>query len=111
MSGASLDQAQNDGLQLSHCAKIHERSSPNLRELLSRSSRLLAHPHDVIGPLWGPCPGPAETLSQLGHQGVTPLFIAAQRGHGEVVQQLIAAGPLGGLEDLLSEGRKGGHTV
>ena len=41
---------------------------------------------------------PREPLSQLGHQGITPLFIAAQHGCGEVVQQLIAAGPLG--EDL-----------
>ena len=39
--------------------------------------------------------GPAEPLSQLGHQGCTPLFDAVQNGHLEVVQLLIAAGPLG----------------
>ena len=36
-----------------------------------------------------------EPLSQLDYQGSTPLFIAAQDGHGRVVQKLIAAGPLG----------------
>ena len=51
--------------------------------------------------------GPRKACSQLGRLGFTPLFIAAQRGHREVVQQLIAAGPFGGLEDLPSEGRKG----
>ena len=55
------------------------------------------------------CPdrAPGEPLSQLGHQGRTPLYIAAAQGYGEVAQQLIAAGPLGGgLEDL-SDGPKG----
>ena len=61
-------------------------------------------------PLRGPCLGPKESLSQLGHQGRTPVFMAAYHGHREVARQLIAAGPLGGgLEDLPSEGRKGSH--
>ena len=38
---------------------------------------------------------------------MTPLYAAVRQGHREVVQLLIAAGPLGGLEDLSSEGRKG----
>ena len=48
-----------------------------------------------------PCGGfvqaqaPGVPLSQLGHQGRTPLHIAARQGDGEVVQQLIAAGTLG----------------
>ena len=51
---------------------------------------------------------PGEPLAQLGHQGSTPLYMAAQQGHGEVLQQLIGAGPLGGgLEDLSAQGRKG----
>ena len=37
---------------------------------------------------------PGEPLSHLGHQGSTPLYVAAERGHREVVQQLMAAGPL-----------------
>ena len=51
---------------------------------------------------------PGEPLSQLGHQGCTPLYTAAHYGHREIIQQLIAAGPFGGeLEDLPSEGRTG----
>ena len=35
------------------------------------------------------------------------MFVAAEKGHGEVVRQLMSAGPLGaGLEDLsMVEGR------
>ena len=57
-----------------------------------------------------PC-APGEPLAQLGHQGCTPLHIAAQHGDGEVVQQLIAAGTLG--VDLKTSRPKveRGHTV
>ena len=59
--------------------------------------------------LWSREPwGPGEPLSQLGHQGFTPLYVAAEQGHREIVQLLISAGPLGGgLEDLPSEARTG----
>ena len=50
-----------------------------------------------------------QRLSQLGHQGETPLFIAAQEGHHQVIQQLIAAGPVG--MDLKTSRPKVGHTV
>ena len=50
-----------------------------------------------------PARAPGEPLSQLGHQGQTPLYVAARFGHWEVIQQLIAAGPLG--VDLTSHPR------
>ena len=47
-----------------------------------------------------PCGGfvwaPGEPLPDLGHQGATPLLIAAFSEHREVVQQLINAGTSGG---------------
>ena len=115
MAGAALDQADNDGLHLSRCAMI-----PNFVRLTKQKWQFACAP--PLGPrpqlffrrnvLWFPMGGlvraRGEPLSQLGRQGQTPLDAAALKGHPEVVQLLISAGPLGGgLEDLPSEGRRG----
>ena len=75
---------------------------------------LLADPHwagdpkcsfNGTSPVEAPVRAAGGPLSHLGHQGSTPLHIAAYRGHRDVVQLLISAGPLG--VDLTSRPRVG----
>ena len=81
---------------------VHPPQGPQPQVLLQRV---------ILWSLVGPCPGPRRESLTVGSPGATPLHIAAEEGHRELVQQLIAAGPLGGGLDLPSPGRNGGPAV
>ena len=115
-----LSQAQSDGLELSHCSKYPFATLSEEKGLgrgaLSALSTLSApsHPHWVLDlkrsfnaslvPFGGIVQAPGEPLSQLGHQGWTPLLVATREGRADVVRQLVTAGPLG--VDLKTSRRK-----
>ena len=76
------------------------RYSPRRRAPCSSPTSSAFARNVLVPPLLGP---KGEPVYQLGHQGATPLLMAAQKGHCTVVQQLVTAGPLGWQTSPLQE--------